>query len=139
MGFFCGAAFLLWGEWLGTLLYGSPSAGGYISLLAFVCPFFYLQSVLGGLMNGLDLQNDSLVHTVVCDGIRIMILLFIVPKYGFGAFIASLVLTNILLALLNLRTLLKVTPVRIRLRRLITPPSPASVVKLLPTYTRKRR
>ena len=108
-------------------------------MLAFVCPFFYLQSVLGGLMNGLDLQNDSLVHTVICDGIRIMILLLVVPVYGFGAFIASLVLTNILLALLNLRSLLKVTPVRIRLRHLIMPPSPSSVVKLFPAYARKRR
>lgn len=139
MGLFFGVLFLLTGSWLGTVLYDSASAGQYISMLAFVCPFFYLQSVLGGLMNGLDLQTDSLVHTVICDGIRILILLFIVPRCGFIAFIAGLVLTNILLALLNLRVLLKVAPITIRFRELLRLPSLASLRQLLPAAARKHR
>ena len=139
MGLFFGLLFALGGNWLGRVLYDSASAGHYIVLLSVVCPFFYLQSVLGGLMNGLDLQNDSLVHTVLCDGIRILILLFIVPSYGFNAFIAGLLGTNILLSLLNLRSLLRVAPVRIRVLRLLAPPSPASLRHFLPARSRQNR
>lgn len=56
MGVFFGLVFALSGEWLGAVLYDSASAGHYIVLLSIVCPFFYLQSVLGGLMNGLELR-----------------------------------------------------------------------------------
>ena len=137
MGFFFGGLFLLTGDFLGQTLYNSPSAGNYICLLAFVCPFFYLQSILGGLMNGMDLQTDSLVHTVLCDGIRILILLLAVPVYGFHAFILSLILTNILLAVLNLHSLLRVTPVQLRFSRLLTPPTMQEFLAVLPS--RKRR
>lgn len=139
MGVFFGLVFALSGEWLGAVLYDSASAGHYIVLLSIVCPFFYLQSVLGGLMNGLDLQNDSLVHTVICDGIRILILLFVVPSYGFTAFIAGLLGTNILLSLLNLGSLLRVAPVKIRILKLLRPPSLSSLRQFLPVHTRQSR
>ena len=139
MGVFFGLVFALSGEWLGAVLYDSASAGHYIVLLSIVCPFFYLQSVLGGLMNGLELQNDSLVHTVVCDGIRILILLFVVPSYGFTAFIAGLLGTNILLSLLNLGSVLRVAPVKIRILKLLQPPSLSSLRQFLPVHTRQSR
>ena len=100
------AIFASLGKPLGLFLYHQPAVGRLLFILSFLCPFLYLQSTLGGLLNGLGLHNYSFLHNLVSDALRILILLYFVPQYGFNAFIVGMFLSSILASVLNLRKLL---------------------------------
>jgi len=90
------------GLMIGDLLYPGTQAGSLLQLLAFFCPFFYLQSTLGGLLNGSGLQNQVFLYQLLASGLRIFILLTFGPHYGFSAFLLGMLTSLVLSSILSL-------------------------------------
>ena len=110
------------GHTLGQLLYHNIQVGRFITWLSLLCPFFYLESTFGGLMNGLGLHNRSFIHSILSDVLRIAVVMLLVPKYGISAFYAGMSLSLILCTLLNLRSLCKISGLLFQpLRELLIP------------------
>lgn len=125
------ALFATLGRPLGLFLYHQPTVGSLLFILSFLCPFLYLQSTLGGLLNGLGLHNYSFLHNLISDALRILILLYFVPQYGFNAFIAGMFLSSILASILNLRKLLSTAGMRLSFNQIFFKPLLAAAASIL--------
>lgn len=95
----------IWGSLgviIGNALYPGTQAGALLRLIGFFCPFLYLQSTLGGLLNGSGLQNQMFLYQLLSSGLRIFILLTFGPHYGFTAFLLGMLGSMILSTVLSL-------------------------------------
>ena len=106
--------FALFSRQLGLLIYHSEEVGFLIGVLAPIMPFMYLESVVDGLLKGLDQQVSSLKYSVLDSVLRITAIFFLVPGRGMQGFLFIMIVSNILTAWLNIRRLLVVTGVRMQ-------------------------
>lgn len=117
-----GTVFLVFSRELGVLIYGSRDVAVYLRVLAPLTPIMYLESMVDGLLKGLNQQASSLRYSVADSSLRIVLILLIVPRHGMGGFLFIMVISNLLTSVLNLRRLLKVTSLRIPWERWLLRP-----------------
>lgn len=106
--------FALFSGPLGQLIYHSDEVGFMIGVLAPIMPFMYLESVVDGLLKGLNQQVSSLKYSVLDSVLRIGAIVLLVPLQGMKGFLFVMIVSNILTAWLNIHRLLKVTGVRMQ-------------------------
>lgn len=106
--------FFLSAEKIGITLYKSKEAGVLISVLSPIIPVMYLESVVVGILKGLDKQNASFIYSLFDSSIRIVLVLCIVPLFGIDGFIFTMYFSNLFTGSLNFIKLLKVTSVRFK-------------------------
>ncbi|HCA28925.1 MAG TPA: hypothetical protein DEP23_04840 [Ruminococcaceae bacterium] len=114
--------FTMFSGQLGMLIYQSNEVGFLIGVLAPIMPFMYLESVVDGLLKGLDQQVSSLKYSVLDSVIRIAAIVLIVPIQGIKGFLFIMILSNILTASLNIHRLLTVTQVNMQWAQWILKP-----------------
>ena len=105
--------FTVFAKEFGLLLYGSEEVGFYLQVLAPLTPIMYLESVVDGILKGLNQQVSSLKYSVADSTIRIVLIFFLVPIRGMEGFLFIMVLSNIFTSFLNLHRLLTVTGVKL--------------------------
>ena len=108
-----GGVFFAFGEDIGKAVYGTNEVGYFIVALAPLVPLMYMESVITGVLNGLDQQTHIFVYNVVDSVLRIILIYVFVPRYGVSGFIAVTVVSNLLTPLLCLTRVLKVSSTRI--------------------------
>lgn len=108
-----GTVFLVFSRELGLLLYNSYEVGIYLRVLAPLTPIMYTESIVDGILKGLNQQNSSLKYSVWDSSLRIVLIFFAVPRFGMGGFLAIMVFSNLLTSFLNVARLIKVTGIRI--------------------------
>ncbi len=106
------AIFSLFSKQLGVLIYNSEEVGLLIGVLAPLMPLMYLESVVDGLLKGLNQQVSSLLYSVIDSVLRIGLILLLVPGRGMPGFLFIMIVSNILTSWLNIRRLLVVTHTR---------------------------
>ena len=107
---------------LGRLLYHTDEVGFLLQVLAPLVPVMYLESVVDGILKGLNQQTRSLVYSVADSGLRIGLIFLLVPKTGLAGFLFVMLLSNCFTCFLNVHRLCVVSDARIRWgRSAITP------------------
>lgn len=101
--------FTLFAKELGMLIYHDEEVGFLLQVLAPLMPIMYLESIVDGILKGLDQQASSLRYSVLDSASRIVLIGLIVPRFGMAGFLFIMVLSNYLTCGLNLHRLLKVT------------------------------
>lgn len=109
-----GGLFTVFSYDLGTILYGSQDVGFLLRVLAPLMPVMYLESIVDGMLKGLNQQVSSLWYSILDSGSRILLILMLVPQKGMEGFLFIMVLSNLLTSYLNLHRLLKVTGITMR-------------------------
>ena len=94
LGFLCTAFFLFTGNFLGNTVFHEPQAGTYIRTLAWLCPFMYLSSTLGSILNGLGKVYQTFLISVASLCIKIVCLVVFVPQYGMSAYFGTLLISQ---------------------------------------------
>ncbi len=92
--------FLLFGNICASLFFHNELAGRYLTVMSFLCPFLYLNMTYSSILNGLGKPHMTFVITVVCTLIKILSLMFFVPKYGMIAYIAASLVAEALLCVM---------------------------------------
>lgn len=92
--------FLLFGNICASLFFHNELAGRYLTVMSFLCPFLYLNMTYSSILNGLGKPHMTFVITVVCTLIKILSLIFFVPKYGMIAYIATSLVAEALLCVM---------------------------------------
>ena len=105
MGFGCLGIFVLFGNWAGTTLFGSPLAGYFITTLGFICPFLYLDTTLSSILQGLGLAGHTFAMNVICLLIRLAFIFLAVPRFGVRGFLWGLLVSQLTLGILYLACL----------------------------------
>lgn len=103
------AIFLAFPREIALAVYKDSQVGLMIKLISFVCPFMYLNMVISSMLNALGEQVSSFVVNIIESILKISIIYFFVPLYGFNAYLFALFITTILNTLLYLIRLLQVS------------------------------
>lgn len=107
------ALFMTFPHEIAMVFYNQPAVGNMLYALSFICPFFYLQSTLLGILNGLGKQLETLISSIIGSLICITIIYFYVPRKGLVGFIAALIISASFNTILHLFHVLKYTSIPI--------------------------
>jgi len=115
LGFFFTSLFICFGSELSDLIYPGQDVGRLMFMLSFTGAFFYLQQTLIGILNGLGKETVTLKHSMITSTLRLGFVWFGIPYFGLPAYVTALVLSNLVGAVLNLRTTVKTTGMAIEI------------------------
>lgn len=101
MGILCVGLFTGFGADLGMSVFQNKDAGTFISILAWLCPFLYLATTMGSVLNGLGKTSTTFANTCVSLLIRLAFVFFGIPRFGIHAYLRGLLVSEILLVLLH--------------------------------------
>ena len=101
LGAGCGIFFFLSGNFLGLFLFDNSTAGTFIRIMAFICPFLYTNTALSSILNGLGKPSACLVHNVTSISIRIFFVAFFIPVFGIRGYLWGILLGELLLTFLH--------------------------------------
>lgn len=126
-----GGCFFLCSNSIGIVLYGSTEVGVLINVLSPLIPVMYLESVVDGILKGLNKQNATLLYNTIDSSLRIALILLVVPRFGMDGFLAVMIFSNLLTCLLNFIKLLKVTVLKFDIKNWFVKPVLAIVAAVL--------
>lgn len=133
LGILCIGIFLVYGEEMGIVIFNNKTAGTYISILSWLCPFMYLTTTLGSILNGLGDTTASFIHNIISVLIRLGFVFFLIPRYGIMAYLWGALVSQIAITLLHYITVRKKVSLRFNALRLIVWPTIILLVSLLIT------
>jgi len=107
---------------LAELIYHEVEIGTILKMLAPIVPFMYLETVVMGILQGLNEQMSSLKYNIFDSCIRLPLIFVFVPKHGLTMFIWIMILSNITTSSLNIYKTLKATHTKINLSKWILKP-----------------
>ncbi len=130
MGILCIGVFTLFGDVLGTSVFQDPSAGSFMKILAWLCPFLYLSTTTGSILNGLGRAQTTFFHNVFALIVRICFVLLGIPRFGITAYLWGLLGAELLLAFLHLRSLNHLVTFSWNVQDMIVKPSLALILSI---------
>ncbi len=80
---------------LAISLYNNYEAGVYMCYLAFLTIPLYLDSITDSMLKGLDRQVDSLKFNVIDSVIRVILIIYVLPRYSVLGYISILYISEI--------------------------------------------
>ncbi len=121
---------------LGMVIYKSAEAGMYLKIFAPLIIVMYLDSVVDGMLKGLNQQLSSMQYNVIDSLVSVVMVCLLIPKFGIGGFVAVIFVCELLNGFLSLNRLIKVTDFKIEYYNWIIKPffaiiSSVTIVKLL--------
>ncbi len=128
IGFLFTIIFMSFPNGIGNLFYGKENIGDILYILSFSCIFIYLQQTLTGIMNGLGKQGIALRNSLIGYVMRIAAVFFFVPLYGVGAYIASLIISALIVCALNMITTVRITGLKFNVVNWVIKPGIAGLL-----------
>lgn len=106
---FATGIFMIFSKELGIAIYKSEQVGLMMRILAPLIPLMYLDRVVDGSLNALNKQMSTLKFNLIDMVTRILMILFLIPKFGVKGFIIVIFASTIINSSLSINKLLKVT------------------------------
>lgn len=122
------SVFLCFPNEIGMAVYNDSQVGIMLKIISFVCPFMYLNMVIASMLNALGEQVSSFKINIVESILKISIIYFLIPIYGFNAYIFALFATTLLNTILYLIRLLQVSCIVFDVSNWIFKPIIAAIV-----------
>ena len=94
LGLGCFFIFFSFSSLIGDVLFQSKLAGDYLKILAWICPFLYLNATLISITNGLGKATISLLINTIGLIIRITGVLVFIPCIGMNGYLWGLLLSQ---------------------------------------------
>lgn len=105
MGILCIGIFAVFGEQLGVTVFQNHDAGRFITILAWLCPFLYLATTMGSILNGLGKTTLTFLHNFAAISVRLLFVYFGIPHFGILACLWGMLISEIFLVLMHARSL----------------------------------
>lgn len=87
--------FLIFGNFLGEFIFSNTQAGTFITVLAWICPFLYLNTTLNSVLNGLGHTEVTFFIGICSLFIRIGFVVFGIPKFGIHGYLFGLLASQL--------------------------------------------
>ena len=104
-----GGLFTVLGRSLGEILYHDSLVGLLLQILGPLTPVMYLDSVVSGMLKGLNQQVHSLWYSVADSAARITLIYLLLSRFGLTGFLYVMLVSNLLTATLSTSRLLSVS------------------------------
>ena len=101
MGILCIGIFTVFGHDLGMNVFQNHDAGSFITILAWLCPFLYLATTMGSVLNGLGKTTITFKNNCISLLIRLCFVFFGIPQFGIHACLWGMLVSEIILVLLH--------------------------------------
>ncbi len=105
LGVACFLLFIIFGRFIGSVMFQSELAGDFILTLAWICPFLYLNTTLISIINGLGKTTNSFVINTIGLLLRIAGVFFLIPRFGIKGYLWGLLLSQVIVSILCFITL----------------------------------
>ena len=99
LGLSCCFIFLVLGNWMGTVLFGSSTAGKFIITLAWMCPFLYTNSALLSVINGLGKTAYTFLINSLGLIIRIGSVFAAIPLFGIQGYLWGMLASQLIVSI----------------------------------------
>lgn len=90
LGFLALIFFFFFGQRLGTYVFHNESAGDFLLILSFLCPFLYLSASGTSILNGLGYLKETFIYNLLALLVRILFILLTVPVLGVQGYLVGL-------------------------------------------------
>lgn len=130
MGILFIGVFVLFGNQLGTSVFHDVRAGEFIVILSWLCPFMYLATTLGSILNGLGRTQTTFLQNTIALITRLGFVLFGIPALGITAYLWGMLLSELLLAGMHLFSLKRRIPFTWDAWRMIVKPAMLLMVSI---------
>lgn len=110
LGFLCCIGLFALNSFIGNIIFHSDLASDYLKVLAWICPFLYLNTTLISIINGLGSATMSFIINMISLVIRIASIFILIPIIGMNGYLFGLLasqLSTSFLALIYLILYLK--------------------------------
>lgn len=101
LGVVTSCLFLVFGMDIGRELFHSENAGKLLMASVFFCPFLYVSTTLGSIINGLGKTGITFLNNVIGLGVRIVFLLIVTPRQGIYGYLLGMLLSQITICILD--------------------------------------
>jgi len=108
IGLGAAALFLVLPDELGCVIY-NQELGGLLFRLGLLCPFWYVNITLGGILNGLGRQSLLFRNSLISSFMNIAFVYLFVPHYGIDAFLLGWLLSLLFVTVVSLWEIKKET------------------------------
>ncbi len=125
------AVFIAFPSEIAMAVYGDTEVSAMIKIISYVCPFMYMNMVISSMLNALGEQFSSFIVNIVESILKISIIYFFVPIYGFNAYLFALFLTTILNTIMYLVRLLQVSCIVFDISNWIFKPITAAAIAVV--------
>ena len=120
---FATGIFIIFSNELGNELFKSEYVGYLLKILAPLIPFMYIDKIVDGSLNALDLQVTTLKYNIIDMFVRISAIAFLIPRYGIKGFVLVLFISTTFNTSLGVIKILKVTKLKFDILDWILKPS----------------
>lgn len=101
LGLACCLFFLLFGRLIGLLLFDSLLAGDFIITLSWICPFFYVNSSLLSVINGLGKTTLTFFINAFSLLVRIGSVFWAIPVFGIQGYLWGMLASQLFISLFS--------------------------------------
>lgn len=102
LGFLCCIGLFFFSPFIGTIIFHSELAGNYLKVLAWICPFLYLNATLISIINGLGNATISFLINLLSLTIRIASIFVLIPIIGMNGYLFGLLASQLFTSFLAL-------------------------------------
>lgn len=96
---------------LGTAIYNSHEAGLYIRILAPIIPIVYMDSIVDGMLKGINEQVSSMRYNIFESILGAALIYILLPRYGISGWLLMIFITRTINFGLSLNRMVKVLKV----------------------------
>ena len=94
---------------IGIAVYNDLLVGSMLKTISFICPFMYLNMVVSSMLSALGEEVASFKINIIESILKISIIYFLIPVYGFNAYLFALFITTLINSVLYLFKLLRIS------------------------------
>lgn len=101
IGWLCICIFIIYGKDIGILFFHNETAGSFIVILSWLCPFLYLSTAFTSIINGMGHTQLTFFITVLSLVIKIYFLIALVPVYGIKAYLTGMLISQTVMTVME--------------------------------------
>ncbi|MDD6798740.1 MAG: polysaccharide biosynthesis protein [Clostridia bacterium] len=131
MGIFCVGGFIIYGAPFGALIFHNELVSDFLRVLAWLCPFLYVNTTLTGILNGLGKTGSTFMCNIIGIVIRIAFIIFLIPAYGISGCMWGLLASQIFITAAYVFILARMYPFRFNPVKAILLPVFALIISVL--------
>lgn len=97
IGIISTGVFIIFGKDLGNTIFHNTTAGAYLIILAWLCPFIYLTTTMGSVINGLGKTHITFINSIVGTVCKILLVIFLIPIKGITGYLIALLIGQLII------------------------------------------
>ncbi len=94
--------FIIFGKDLGNTIFHNAACGEYLIILAWLCPFMYLTTTLGSIINGLGKAHVTFINSIIGTLCKIILIVVLIPSRGITGYLIALLIGQLIITGLDI-------------------------------------